>query len=355
MKLENEKTLPRRYFGLHMLPGCAEYQEGDVSFRVFINENTIKQMDSTFEGKPVFVRHGAVNLETLKEDADGYVVRSFYNAADGKHWAEFLVVSDKGHEAIRNGWRLSNCYTPKEFAGGGLWNGISYQKEVKRGQYDHLALVPNPRYDESVVLTPEGFKEYNAKKTLELQRLSNSKGEKTVGLLTIFKKEKVENSFDIEGASVLLPKSKKEVTIAEAVDLADKFVNMAGYANGDHMVKVGEEEMSVKKLSDSYCKMKNSEAERLAAEEEMKKKKENADLDGGEKEAVKQDKKADKTENSSDKETPEELKKAEEAATKAQENFLKLKNAADINSFKDPVEVDLASAERGKSRYGSGK
>ncbi len=67
--------------------------------------------------------------------------------------------------------------------------------------------------------------------------------------LNIFKRTKVENSVDLDGMIVELPKSKKEMSITKVVDEYDKILNMNGYANGDHMVKVGEkDEMSVNDL-----------------------------------------------------------------------------------------------------------
>ena len=189
--ITNAKILPRRFYGLHMAPGVAEYKDETTNngqpYRIFIGEDVIKNMDSTFEGRPVYVRHvDQVNMDKLQHEADGYVVKSFFNARDGKHWVEFIVVSDKGHEAIRSGWKLSNAYIPKSFAGSGLWHGVEYVKEVMDGEYEHLALVPNPRYEESIILTPDEFKNYNNEKELELQKLSNSSNKEKKGMFNFF-------------------------------------------------------------------------------------------------------------------------------------------------------------------------
>lgn len=391
MKLKNAKEAPKLYFGMHFCPGVAQYaEEGAEPYCIFLNESTIKKMDPSFQGKPVYVRHvDEVNLEKLQEEADGYVVRSFYNEADGKQWCEFLVVSDRGHEAIRSGWRLSNAYIPKTFSGPGQWNGVDYVREVKSAEYEHLAIVPNPRYDESVIMTPEKFKEYNVSKKLELSRIANAKntkqGEKKVGILNLFKKEKVENSADLEEMSVVLPQSKVEVTLKEAVKMADlaKVQNMHGYANGDHLVKVGEGEMSVNDLVSEHMKMSNKmkkNAEKAKAEKECM---ENAELDGGEKEADKQKKKADKTENEDsldesdpamenaeedggEKEAEKDAKKADpekkknakdteesEDGEEKVDHFKAIKNAEALAPRRDPFRVDLDKTARGKARYGS--
>ena len=58
--VKNAKQMPKRYYGLHMTEGVAEYPEhakegSSIPPRILILENTLKKMDSTFEGLPVFV------------------------------------------------------------------------------------------------------------------------------------------------------------------------------------------------------------------------------------------------------------------------------------------------------------
>lgn len=344
MKFHNAKD-PKRFYGLHFAEGVAEYREpGQEPYRVFLNEATAKKMDASFDGKPVYVRHvNEVDL-TDKNEIDGWVVKSFFNKADGKHWVEFLVVSDRGLQAIEKGWRLSNAYFPESFGSGGQWHGVDYQKEVLGGQYEHLAIVDNPRYDESVIFTPEQFKAYNDSKEAELKRLANSKGEPKVKF-NFFKKAKVENSAELEATSVTLPESKKEVTLSEAIELADKHVimNMQGYANEDHMVKVGEEEMSVKDLVNKFSAMASEKKANEDKKEEEKKENEDEKKDEEKKEN------APESEEKKDKEEKKENSKEEE-----QEHFEAIKNAHE----KAPIgthTVDLDKVARGKSRYGSGK
>lgn len=219
--IKNAKEEPKIYYGLHFYPGVAEYAEPDKkSFRILLNEQTLREMDKTFPGKPVFVRHvDEVNLDRLQEDADGYVIESFYNEADGKHWCKFIIVSDRGHAAVRNGWGLSNAYVPQSYGPGGLWNGVEYQKEVLNGKFEHLAIVPDPRY-EAFILTPSQFKEHNENQLLELKKVANS-SKRSSKMFEFFKKTKVENA-DLSETVVKLPKSGKEVTLAQLINEADQ-------------------------------------------------------------------------------------------------------------------------------------
>lgn len=176
MKFKNEKKFPERYYARHIKEGLVHYLENGEDKLYLVTNEALKRMNSSFEGKPIYVRHvETVDLGNLKENADGYVVKSFYNEFDGAWWVEMLVVSDEGHEAVEKGWAVSNCYLPTELGAGGVYHDIDYQKEVKNGKYEHLAIVNNPRYEESVVMTPEEFKNFNDTKQQELQQLKNSK------------------------------------------------------------------------------------------------------------------------------------------------------------------------------------
>lgn len=331
MSVKNAQILPKVYFGMHMEPGVAEYREPEGTYRIFIGEETIKNMDPSFQGRPVYVRHvDEVSIENIQNEADGYVVESFFNKTDGKHWCKFIVVSDKGHEAIRSGWKLSNAYIPKQTSTGGLWHGVEYQKEVTQGEYEHLAIVPNPRYESSIILTPEAFKKYNSEKEVELKRLANSKEEK-VSMFSFFKKSKVENSADLEGTSVLLPRSKKEFTLTEIINEMDTY-HADLMANGEHSVMVGEEKMKVNDLIAKYCDMKKN-MEAAPKVEEVK-------------------------ENEEEKKPEEEKKENEEEKPKAEEkkenHFEALKNAPSSVQIEN-IKIDLSRdrVSRGKSRYGS--
>lgn len=367
MKVTNAKQLPKRFFGLHMSEGVAEYREpGKDPHRVYLNQETITKMNKTFEGRPVFVQHvDEVDLRNIQAEADGWVVRSFYNATDGKHWAEFLVVSDRGHEAIKNGWKLSNAYVAKgDVEEGGQWHGVDYQVEFLDGEYDHLAIVDNPRYAESIILTPEEFKAYNENKELALKRIHNSNNNKGESSM-FFKKSKVENSADLENTMVTLPKSGKEMSLKKLVNAMDD-VEMKAKENLADMeadVQVGEKKMPLKALVEEFkalCekleKMESDDgegdsvvdpdADPLMNEEDKAKAKEEADA---------KSKKENEDKEAKAKEDSEKKKQNALEDAKKKANFEKLKNARETAAVAETVKVDLAEdrVARGKSRYGS--
>lgn len=365
------------YYGMHFYPGVAEYQEpGKEPYRVYLNEDTIRGMDASFAGRPVFVDHVDEvdeDVNELRKDADGWVVESFFNQADGKHWVKFMIVSDQAEKAIQSGMRLSNAYVPHSFGKGGLWNGVSYLKEVTGGEFEHLALVRNPRYDESDIKTPEEFKLYNENLLVELKRVSNSKdlkdqkGENKMKL-NIFKRTKVENSKDVdfEELSVKLPKSGKELTLAKLVEDHDTVLNMNGYANGEHFVKAGEEEMTVNQMMKKYNAAMSELAEMKAKNEgdtdelDEEGATENEDGDEGREEEIEKKKKEKKTENSSDDESSEDDKDENSIEAEKLKNALKLKadkkaNFDKVKNARKNVSEEIAVVETSMDRLALGK
>lgn len=356
MEISNAKEYPRIFYGLHFVEGVAEYKDPDNGepYRIFVGDDTIREMGPTFAGKPVYVRHvEQVNLENLQAEADGYVEESFFNPADGKHWAKFIVVSDAGQEAIRKGWKLSNAYLPRSFAGGGKWHNVEYTKEVKQAEYTHLALVPDPRYDESIILTPDQFKDYNSKKNSELKALANSKEKPS--MFNFFKKTKAE----VDAETVVTLKNGREITIAQLINEAEAHVipktgdevgeeknaekaepakeapaeekvekaeapkvEKAPLANGEHMVKVGEEEMTVNALVEKYMNMYHAQPA-VAVENKNE-----------------------------EKETHAEEK--EEKKKEGEQHFNALKNAMENVKLSDVIETSQEQLARGRARYGSG-
>lgn len=384
-ELQNSKG--QIFYGMHFYPGVARYDSPDKeSLTVFINEDTIRKMSPSFAGRPIFVEHMEdVNedVNELRKEADGWVIESFFNQADGKTWAKFIIVSDRGFAAIKRGYRLSNAYIPQLSIKDGVWNGVPYQQEVVGGEYEHLAIVNNPRYDESVIMTPEEFKSYNEARSIELKTLSNSKNNKGESKMKFFKRTKVENSVDLESTMVELPKSKKEISISNMIEEYDKIMNMHGYANEDHMVKVGENEMSVKDLVKDHMKNKEElEGMKLAknadggepGKQDEDPAMENDDLPGGldndDEEKIVEAGKKDVSDRGGDKSLDNEEEDEEEKKKKdKKENDIlsaareiirakakKLKNAGPHLKIENAPTIELGQDKvaRGKALYGSG-
>lgn len=367
------------WYGLHFYPGVAEYHPpGKAAFRVFVNENTIRAMGPSFTARPVFLMHVdgvEQDLNELRKDADGWVVESFYNECDGKHWAKFITVTERAERAIGQGFKLSNAYEPKQFGQSGVWNGVTYDREVLAGEYEHLALVPDPRYAESVILNPEQFKVYNDEKRSELTRLANQDSKEGKGMkLNIFKRAKVENSTDLEGMMVELPKSKKEIALIQLINERDEHESKEEHmANGDHMVEYGGKKMSVNDLMKAHTAL-NDEISTLKARHYDDRHDNNGDgrpdddlsttspIEMSSADKHKNDMEAlelkhkNELEELNKKHGKEPSKDELEARRIAKEKADKVRNAADQNQNQvEAPKYDTIQdgVERGKSRYGS--
>lgn len=348
------------WYALHMYRGVAEYRELDREpYRVLLSENTLRKMDTTFPGRPVFVLHvDDVNpdINDLRKEADGWVSESFFNEADGNHWAKFVSVSDRAEKAIADRWAVSNCYIPNSFGAGGQWNGVDYDKEITDGTYEHLAIVPNPRYQESIILSPEEFKAYNEAKKDELMRVANDNNEGKKMKLNFFKREKVANSVDLEAMSVQLPKSGKEVTITSLVNQMDEIEaskGVAKVANSADFVEIDGEKVTVEALVASF---KNAKECNEDDKEDEEKKKENEDGEIDEEDLEEMANEEDKEEKKEEKK--ENKKKKNEVEHKAPHpKAVELFNAESRHKEKKQNSAFqyMSGLSRGKARYGSGK
>lgn len=371
MLVTNSQQLPKVYYGLHMVEGIAEYKDAQIQegfYRILIGEECLKNMDPTYAGRPVYVHHvDKVDLDTVKQDADGWVVESFYNQLDGKHWVKFLAF-DQAIEAIDlKKWKLSNAYIPKKTIGGGKWHGVDYRNEIVQGEYEHLAIVPNPRYSESRILTEQEFKDYNSAKELELSRLANSEGDGS--MLEFFKKtkvDKIENAKDIGSMSVILPKSKREIDLTQLVNEMDEHEmkkdaeeSEEQMANGDHKVMVGEHKMSVNELVEKHVALKQmydeaqKEEKPAPAKEEKKDDMSDKEAKEGAEKIAEHEEKEIAAEKKDNKDAPAEEKMEEKKAN----HFETLRNAnkTPINKVPEIIETGSDKTARGKMRYGSGK
>ena len=361
MVVKNAK--PRLWFGLHMVEGVAEYKYPDKEpQRILVLENAIKEMDPTYQGCPVFVIHrDKVDVDDfLNQEPDGIVVRSFFNKADGKHWAEFMTFTEEAESRISQGWQLSNAYKPQDPGPGGEWHGVSYDQEVRAGEYEHLAIVPNPRYKESVILTPDQFKAYNSEKEQELLRIANSDDSVEQGEIMFFKREALKNAKELESTVVTLPKSKKDMTLLELVNAMDAYelkMKEPQMANMDHMIEHGGKKMNLQQFVAEYDGLCNKMSEMEAAK--------NGDMDKedleveNEEEDPDKDKVKENEEEDPDKDK-EKVEKKENAAGKGKgsniENLRNAPNKATQERQTKELPVVMTNADRvalGKKKYGS--
>lgn len=344
----NAKQYPKIYYCRHMLPGVVGYGHENL----LIDTDAMKRSAPSFVGKPVYVQHQKIDLPDVEENADGWVIECFYNELDGWLWAKMIITSDEAQRAINNKWSVSNAYLPIEWDPKGQHLNVDYDRKMRDYSFTHLAIVPNPRYEEAKIYTPEEYKVYQAEKRSELDELQNSNSKPTgVYMFKIFQKDRKEvtnalpanadlSQYEVEVTPGVF-KSLLEVTNAvkkneaddkEAKEKAEKEAkekeNKACMLNDDTEISLGDEKMPMKELMNRYhnSMKKNSEKEEM----DKKKEKENAEKEKEEK----------------DKKEAEEKENAK--------RFLEISNAH--TKVKDPIRVETQQdkLKRGSQRYGSG-
>ncbi|MCK5613698.1 DUF2213 domain-containing protein, partial [Candidatus Pacearchaeota archaeon] len=265
---KNASQMPKVYYCRHIEKGVVSYEDE----MVLVNDDALNKLDQTMAGIPVRVHHvDDIEVENIQEQSDGYVAESFYLECDGWHWAKFICVSDDAHNAIQRGWSVSNAYTPTEWGGNGVYHNIPYDREITNGKYGHLAIVPNPRYEGAVIMTPEEFKEYKESKEKELKELQNTKKEKKV-MIKFFKRVPVEKEID-ENALVQL-ENGEEMSIKDMVNAVvkneDDDKEKKEKMNMDSEIEVGDEKMTVKELVNKYKNMCKKNKKNQTDEEKEK-------------------------------------------------------------------------------------
>ncbi len=281
---ENGSSYPKRYFGLHMAEGVCEYDDPNFKGRVLVLDNALDRMDKTFECKPLFVGHVPKTTPEIASSGDGWVVKSFRNPLDGKRWVEFMAVSDLANQRIAEGWRLSNSYGDAERGPGGRWHNVEYQAEVMNANFRHLALVPDPRYDESIILTPEEFAAYNSRLEAKRAQFSNSQGDRPMKILEkikFFNRSALptDKLKDLAGCELTLSNGRTitfEQLLNEADEKKEKKEGEQEMANGEHFVEVGGQKMTVNALMAHYNELQTKASEASKSEAEKEKEHQNA-------------------------------------------------------------------------------
>lgn len=349
--MKNSKNFPKRYFARHIKEGPVHYLEKGEDKLYLVKNEALMKMNPSFEGKPIYVKHVEdVDLDKMKEQAVGYVVKSFYNEFDGAWWVE-IIADDEAQGYIEKGWAVSNAYLPTELGSGGVYHDFDYDKEVKNGIYEHLAIVNNPRYEEAVIMTPEEFKDFNEGRKADLDKLKNSKENEMLSeedkkeLLDSLKnslseivKDTVKNAFDEKMAE-----NKKNAEDEDHRQLIREIAAVSAKEDGDFEGGLDEKVRTIIGLAEKLGYSKD-EAKHNAEDEEDKKEDEKEDEESKDKES---------DEDSKENKCNEEEEKKDEEKKENSKFFDFLHNAKTKNDRGNAIRTMAAGLALGRERYGS--
>ena len=140
---------PQVYHTRYLEPGICSYDDVKEGI-VMVSNEVIEKMRASFIGKPVYILHPEddVTPENFKKlEPAGYVTKT-YRDPDGWASCDFILTDEKAKKKIDNGYQVSCAYDVTGVGPGGAWHAIKYDKSITDGAMQHLALVPNPRYED---------------------------------------------------------------------------------------------------------------------------------------------------------------------------------------------------------------
>jgi hypothetical protein len=139
----DDSTKGKHFKSRFIQPGLAGYpgQFGNA----LIKKENLDRFVHTLRNKPVTINH---KDKITEEDKKGEVFNVWFNPDDGWYWCDGIIFDDEAINLINNGWSVSCAYDfTKADNSGGTENNIPYDIEFLDGEFNHLALVDNPRYE----------------------------------------------------------------------------------------------------------------------------------------------------------------------------------------------------------------
>ncbi|RTL04664.1 DUF2213 domain-containing protein [Candidatus Dependentiae bacterium] len=351
-QLQNAKAeWPKVYSCKFIEPGIVSYEDSDAGIAL-LKKETIDRMLPSFIGRPVCIQHHSINPENyleLKKQGIivGNVIKTWFNPEDGWFWASFIVETEEGRACIEEkGYSVSCAYNVLDIQQGGLWHDIKFDGEITDGSFTHLALVEQPRYEDSKILTEFPTMLVNGKNGHIVKEHKN-KGD---GMLKFKFWEKKENSKERaeELANLHVEIDGKSMPLGEVLNAVEKSGILRENGKGTVMCTKGDivdiegHTYGVGELIDTYNSVKKNEKEEAERKEKEAK----------EAEEAKNNKEEEEKKEKEEKENAKKLKEAEEVKNKKIEendglkSFEELKNAKPADDDNAHVSLPMTRTER---------
>lgn len=270
--LENskEKDWAKCYRAVNFIEkGVCTYQDEVV----YLNQDTLEKCVRDIKGKPVIIKHQrGINPDNMQQHAVGYVTGAGFDEFNASFSCDFVLFDEEAKSKIANGWSVSCAYLPKAFGQGGTWHNTAYDREITDLEFTHLALVPDPRYEDAKVYENAKDEEsYNKlkneieKNTQEKQ--NNKEDEMDVNEFISKITDGIVEKFNACKKNEMDEEEEKKKMDEEELDNED-----------DDKLEFEGETYSKKELVNAFKTMKKNEADAEAAKkvEKEKEEKENA-------------------------------------------------------------------------------
>lgn len=187
----------RKFVSKFIEPGVASYEQfGDV----LITKETLNKFINTMVGCPVIIKHKDITDKNADKERVGVVSDVWFNETDGWFYCSGIIWDKQAIDLVKNqGWNVSCTYDFESDKESKTHNGKKIDMEFTDGNFLHLALVDNPRYERANIVM-------NSKVSNEDQWITiKPNGEENKGRHLLIKegetvREAMERTYGIDGA-----------------------------------------------------------------------------------------------------------------------------------------------------------
>ena len=140
----------RKFISRFIEPGVAHYEEfGDV----LITKETLNKFIHTMIGCPVIIKHKDIDDKNADKERVGVISNVWFNEADGWYYCDGIIWDKQAIDLVKNqGWNVSCTYDFESDKQPKTHNGKKLDMEFTNGEFLHLALVDNPRYERANIV-----------------------------------------------------------------------------------------------------------------------------------------------------------------------------------------------------------
>ena len=155
---DEAKGKGRKFVSRFIEAGVAHYRDfGDV----LITKETLDKFINTMIGCPVIITHKDIDDNNADKERVGVVSEVWYNSADGWYYCSGIIWDKKAIDLVKNqGWSVSCTYDFESDNQAKTHNGKKIDREFTNGEFLHLALVDNPRYERANIVMNAKEKEF---------------------------------------------------------------------------------------------------------------------------------------------------------------------------------------------------
>ncbi len=145
-----KKGKGRKFVSRFIEPGIVHYEEfGDV----LITKETIDKFINSLIGCPIIIQHKDITDKNADQERVGVISNVWYNETDGWYYCEGVIWNKQAIDLVKNqGWNVSCTYDFISDNQEKTHNGKKIDLEFIDGNFLHLALVPNPRYERANIV-----------------------------------------------------------------------------------------------------------------------------------------------------------------------------------------------------------